>query len=188
MGERQEQLLSIDVAASSRLVAVGGSGGCLTIGVQSGLPIEQLTANPYGYSTQPELPEVIDDLQYLSLDAPVGNLPLPPQPDAQSRKGLASSWPSALIGKRGQRTVDPQAHLMHDFGLPPPQQISFGSGRPHTPPVHRLRPTHLLRPTHVLPSCAPHTSCPPVPHRDRASLSRAASLTCRPRPRILDAM
>ena len=57
----------------------------------------------------PELPEPLDDLQYLPLEASVGGLALPPQP--ADKKELASSWPQALLGRRGARLVEPEDYL-----------------------------------------------------------------------------
>ena len=53
---------------------------------------------------------------------PVGHVPLPAADDSP----LASAWRVEELGKKNKARVDPLTYV-RSAGLPPPQQIAFGS-------------------------------------------------------------
>ena len=110
------------VSVTSQLVCAGGSAGSLSVCAAEGIDVEQLQSNPY--PNQPEMPDVLEAIPFLPFDAPVGHVPVPAA--AAASGSLSSSWPPKLLGKRGARTMSPEAHL-RTLPLPPHQQVAFGS-------------------------------------------------------------
>ena len=123
LSQRGEQLLSLDVSATSQLICAGGANGSLTIGALESIEVEQLQSNPY--ASQPELAEPIE-VPYCPLDAPIGRMPLPPLQEPEAGATPASAWPAQLMGKRGARQIDPETHLKAS-SLVPHSYMSLGS-------------------------------------------------------------
>lgn len=122
LGARAEQLCALDVSATEQMICVGGSSGSLTIGANGTVSPDALQANPY--AQPPELPEPFDEnLPMLQYDPPRGAPPVPtntgavPAPPARDEAPLASAWPASLLGRKGRRTVDPEAYV-RSLGLP----------------------------------------------------------------------
>ena len=79
------------------------------------------------------------------MDAPVGTLPLPILPNPEPGFERCSAWPAKHIGKRGERTVDPEAYLK-TLNLPLPTYVAIGSVSAVVYRNSVQRPPHLCLP------------------------------------------